>query len=89
MTKFLLFDVDKTLVDSGGAGGRAMNLAFAQLFGIDDGFAGIGFSGRTDTAIFREAVGVHGLDGDFPALLARFQAAYHSMLPSALAESQG
>jgi len=66
-----------------------MNLAFAQLFGIDDGFAGIGFSGRTDTAIFREAVVVHRLDGDFPALLARFQAAYHSILPSALAEGGG
>jgi phosphoglycolate phosphatase-like HAD superfamily hydrolase len=89
LTRFLLFDVDKTLVDSDGAGGRAMNLAFAQLFGIDDGFAGISFSGRTDTAILREAVDVHGLDGDFPALLARFQAAYHSILPSTLAESEG
>jgi phosphoglycolate phosphatase-like HAD superfamily hydrolase len=66
-----------------------MTLAFAQLFGIEDGFAGIGFSGRTDTAILREAVGVHGLDGDFPALLARFQAAYHSILPRTLAESGG
>ncbi|GAF87566.1 unnamed protein product, partial [marine sediment metagenome] len=33
MAKLFLFDVDKTLVDSRGAGGRAMNLAFAQLFG--------------------------------------------------------
>ena len=89
LTRFFLFDVDKTLVDSGGAGGRAMNLAFAQLFGIDQGFAGIGFSGRTDTGILREAIGVHGLDGDFPALLARFREAYYSILPSTLAESQG
>jgi len=88
LAKLFLFDVDKTLVDSRGAGGRAMNLAFAQLFGIDQGFAGIDFAGRTDTAIFRDAVGVHRLDGHFPALLARFQEAYYSMLPSTLAEVQ-
>jgi phosphoglycolate phosphatase len=88
LAKLFLFDVDKTLVDSRGAGGRAMNLAFAQLFGIEQGFAGIGFTGRTDTAIFRDAVGVHGLDGEFPALLARFQEAYFSMLPRTLAEVQ-
>jgi phosphoglycolate phosphatase-like HAD superfamily hydrolase len=89
VAKFFLFDVDKTLVDSRGAGGRAMNVAFAQLFGIGEGFAGIDFSGRTDTGIFREAIGVHGLDGDFPALMARFQEAYYSILPRTLAEAQG
>lgn len=89
MAKFFLFDVDKTLVDSRGAGGRAMNLAFAQLFGIDQGLAGIDFAGRTDTGIFREAVAVHNLDGDFPVLLARFQETYYSMLPRTLAEAQG
>ena len=88
MAKLFLFDVDKTLVDSRGAGGRAMNLAFAQLFGIDEGFAGIDFAGRTDTAIFRDAVGVHGLDGKFPTLLARFQETYYSMLPRTLTEVQ-
>jgi phosphoglycolate phosphatase len=88
LAKFFLFDVDKTLVDSRGAGVRAMNLAFAQLFGIDQGFAGIGFTGRTDTAIFRDAVGVHSLDGDFATLLARFQETYYSILPRTLAEVQ-
>jgi phosphoglycolate phosphatase len=88
LAKLFLFDVDKTLVDSRGAGGRAMTAAFAQLFGIDDGFAGIGFAGRTDTAIFRDAVGVHCLDGEFPALLARFQETYYSTLPRTLAEVQ-
>jgi phosphoglycolate phosphatase-like HAD superfamily hydrolase len=89
LARFLLFDVDKTLVDSGGAGGRAMNLAFAQLFGIEQGFAGIDFSGRTDTGIFRDAARLHNLDGHFPTLLARFQQAYHSSLPSTLAQTQG
>jgi phosphoglycolate phosphatase len=88
LAKFFLFDVDKTLVDSHGAGGRAMTAAFAQLFGIDDGFAGIGFAGRTDTAIFRDAVSVHSLDGEFPTLLARFQQMYYTTLPRTLAEVQ-
>ncbi|UCH86781.1 MAG: HAD hydrolase-like protein [Dehalococcoidia bacterium] len=88
MAKLFLFDVDKTLVDSRGAGGRAMTAAFAQLFGIADGFAGIGFTGRTDTAIFRDAVNAHSLDGEFPTLLARFQETYFSMLPRTLTEVQ-
>ena len=66
-----------------------MTAAFAQLFGIDQGFAGLDFSGRTDTSIFREAVDVHSLDGDFPSLLARFQETYYSILPRTLAEAQG
>jgi phosphoglycolate phosphatase-like HAD superfamily hydrolase len=89
LAKLFLFDVDKTLVDGRGAGGRAMNLAFARLFGIEQGFAGIDFTGRTDTAIFRDAVDLHGLDGDFPALVARFQEAYCGMLPESLVETQG
>jgi phosphoglycolate phosphatase len=88
LAKFFLFDVDKTLVDSRGAGVRAMTLAFAQLFAIDQGFKGIGFTGRTDTAIFRDAVGVHNLDGDFATLLTRFQESYYSILPRTLAEVQ-
>jgi len=86
LAKLFLFDVDKTLVDSRGAGSRAMTAAFAQLFGIDQGFAGIDFTGRTDTAIFRDVVGVHSLDGDFATLLARFQETYYSILPRTLAE---
>jgi phosphoglycolate phosphatase len=86
LAKFFLFDVDKTLVDSRGAGVWAMTLAFAQLFGIEQGFKGIGFAGRTDTAIFRDAVTVHNLDGDFAILLGRFQEAYYSTLPRTLAE---
>lgn len=90
MTKLLLFDVDWTLVNSGGAGGRAMNLAFAHLFGIENGFAAIELTGRTDRAIFREAVRIHGLDdSQFPALLERFQGAYPRFLRQILPQCQG
>ncbi len=67
-----------------------MNRAFAKLFGIENGFASIEFSGRTDRAIFREAARLHGLDdGQFPVLLERFQQTYYQLLPQALPQCQG
>ncbi|MCH8920857.1 MAG: hydrolase, partial [Chloroflexi bacterium] len=51
MTRLLLFDVDNTLLWSGGAGSQAMGLAFGDLFGIEDGFKKVEFSGRTDRYI--------------------------------------
>ena len=47
----LLFDIDGTLVLTGGAGGRAMTRAFEDLYGIPNGFEGIPFNGRTDSWI--------------------------------------
>jgi len=34
----LLFDIDGTLVLTGGAGGRAMSRAFEDLYGVPNGF---------------------------------------------------
>jgi len=59
--RLLLFDVDATLVLTGGAGGRAMTAVFAEMFGIDDGFAGIAMAGRTDPAILADALARAGL----------------------------
>jgi phosphoglycolate phosphatase-like HAD superfamily hydrolase len=51
-----LFDVDGTLVKSGGAGSRALNLAFQRLYGGDgEAMAGVRLHGRTDYAICRDA----------------------------------
>ncbi len=55
MTRILLFDVDNTLLWSGGAGGEAMGLAFRDLFEIDDAFGRVEFSGRTDRYILATA----------------------------------
>lgn len=51
----LLFDIDGTLVVMGGAGQRAMNRAFADVFGRRDVFARIELAGRTDTSILADA----------------------------------
>ncbi|MBX3209448.1 MAG: HAD hydrolase-like protein [Labilithrix sp.] len=56
MRTVLLFDIDGTLVSTGGAGRRAMVGAFANLHGKDDVFEGTSFAGMTDRAIAR-----HGL----------------------------
>ncbi|NUP06255.1 MAG: HAD family hydrolase [Polyangiaceae bacterium] len=57
----VLFDIDGTLVDCGGAGRRAMQGAFAERHGRADACDRIAFSGMTDRAIVRaglEAIGV-------------------------------
>ena len=60
--KLVLFDIDGTLMTTGAAGADAMRDVFAELCGIPDGFAGIEMSGKTDTAILREALTHHQLD---------------------------
>jgi phosphoglycolate phosphatase-like HAD superfamily hydrolase len=59
--KLVLFDIDGTLLTSGLAGVDAMRLAFADLYQIADGFAGISVSGKTDRAILEEALMLHRL----------------------------
>jgi phosphoglycolate phosphatase-like HAD superfamily hydrolase len=52
--RLILFDVDGTLIDTAGAGKRAMERAFGEVFGLD-GFAeadGVRYAGRTDPMIF-------------------------------------
>ena len=55
-TQLVLFDIDGTLLLSGGAGKRALNRAFKESFGVDDGFDSIPVAGRTDALIFRDAL---------------------------------
>ena len=56
MRKLVLFDIDGTLVLTGGAGLRAMNRALEEVFGHADGLEGIPVAGRTDWAILADAV---------------------------------
>src|SRR3954463_3086262 len=71
----ILFDIDGTLVLTGGAGGRAMSLAFEEVFAIANAFTGIPMAGRTDAWILNDAAALHGIPPDSP-LLARFRDAY-------------
>ena len=51
----ILFDIDGTLVRARGAGRRSFTLAFARVFGVDDAFDGVSFSGRTDLDLLHTA----------------------------------
>lgn len=59
MRKLILFDIDGTLVLTGGAGVRAMNRALEEVFGPTPGLDGIPVAGRTDWAILSDAVQRH------------------------------
>jgi len=70
----LLFDVDGTLITSGGAGRRAVESTIAQRFGDDHGCT-FSFGGMTDRGIFRTALtnlGQTVTEGLIDALLAQY-----------------
>jgi phosphoglycolate phosphatase len=75
VTKLILFDIDGTLVLTGGAGGRAMARAFEDVFGLQHGMASISMAGRTDAWIVAQMAANHGLTCT-PDLLARFHESY-------------
>lgn len=71
----LLFDVDGTLVTTGGAGRRAVEQAFSALHGRPDACARISFDGMTDRSIMRlglDAIGAPCDDAAIDRLLARY-----------------
>ena len=75
MTRLVLFDIDGTLVLTGGAGLRALNRACEELVGHADALAGVPLAGRTDRIIIHDAMAGIGreLDEDlFEALKARY-----------------
>jgi len=53
--QIVLFDIDGTLILTGGAGGRAMSRAFEDTFGIPGALHGIPMGGRTDAGILAQA----------------------------------
>ncbi len=62
--KLVLFDIDGTLMDSGGAGTRSMDLAFEEVFSIPHAFRGINMAGKTDIQIMKEGLIRHGMDSE-------------------------
>ena len=61
--KLLLFDIDQTLINSGGAGLRALDRACFQLFGITEAMKDVSPHGKTDPAIAREILRVRFAQG--------------------------
>lgn len=78
-TKIILFDIDGTLVLTGGAGVRAMTRAFEQLYAVSDAFRHLHTAGRTDAWILSDAAALHGVPIE---QLHRFPDVYLSHLTS-------
>ncbi len=57
--RLLLFDIDGTLIHSGGAGVQALKCAFQERFGITDDLHGIEIAGMTDSGIVVSILNKH------------------------------
>lgn len=62
LKKLLLFDIDGTLVDTGGTGFPALQLALSDGFGIQDDLSHISLAGATDTNLCREILTFHQIE---------------------------
>jgi phosphoglycolate phosphatase len=83
-----LFDIDGTLLSSGGAGKAAMENALLEEFGLDAIRVQVPYSGRTDRAIVRDLFRHHGV-ADSPENWRQFVAGYLRRLPNFLTRCQG
>jgi HAD superfamily hydrolase (TIGR01549 family) len=52
--KLILFDIDGTILDTGGAGFRAINAVIRRRYGVACAMEGIEAAGRTDPSILRD-----------------------------------
>lgn len=86
--RLLLFDIDGTLITSGGAGEQALRLAFADRFGRDDDLADIEIAGRTDSGIVRRILEKHGI-AQTPENIARYLDGYLHFLALELPRRHG
>jgi phosphoglycolate phosphatase-like HAD superfamily hydrolase len=62
MPKFVLFDIDGTLIGLDGASRRALDRAIYELTGSTDAFQSVNFSGKTDFQIIRQGLDWLGLE---------------------------
>lgn len=83
-----LFDVDGTLLSSGGAGKAAMENALQEIFGLADVIDGVPYAGRTDRSIGIDLLRVHGIEPTDDNLQ-KMQEAYLQRLPAFLKNSSG
>jgi phosphoglycolate phosphatase len=79
VVKILLFDIDGTLVLTGGAGLRAMTRALEEVFGVRGGMDDVPMAGRTDAWILSQVAAKHGFSCDADAL-ERFRDTYVTYL---------
>jgi phosphoglycolate phosphatase-like HAD superfamily hydrolase len=88
MNTVLLFDIDGTLIRSGGAGKVAMEQGLRSAFGLRNINDTVAYSGRTDFAIARDLLATHGLEPSIENQR-RLTDAYLECLPDSLRSTPG
>lgn len=88
MVRLVLFDIDGTLVHTGGAGIKAFARTFASEFNAHNGVEKITFAGRTDVNLVREFFGLHRIHAT-PENFRRFFERYVFWLDQTVAHSNG
>lgn len=84
----VLFDIDGTIVTTGGAGSRAMGRAFGDVLGSTSPLEGVSIAGMTDLGIFRLACDSLGVPYT-SELNEQIKRAYLRFLPDEVAASPG
>lgn len=88
MIQLVLFDIDGTLIRTGGAGVKAFARAFSSEFGIHDGTEKLKFAGRTDVSLVREFFGHHDI-AQTPMNFERFFETYLFWLRQIITQCKG
>src|SRR5471030_2413264 len=83
----VLFDIDGTLLASGGAGKAALESAFTEAFGVSLR-AEVPYAGRTDRATARDLLQAHEIEHTLENWH-KLQAAYLARLPESLNRHNG
>ena len=86
--KLILFDIDGTLIVSGGAGARAMTRAFEETWGLSDALRHVDVAGRTDNIILEDALRATGHVAEGESL-ERFKRIYCGYLREELLSGHG
>ena len=88
MESLVLFDIDCTLIDGHGAGGRAIVRAIKDVYGVEGELGDYSFHGRTDPGIVRDLAALWGA-GDLEAIVGRSEGETQPEVIRDLAEQLG
>lgn len=86
--KIIFFDIDGTLLLTGGAGQKALGRSLTQEFQVNFPFEGVLTAGRTDRGITDEIFERYGLENTAESRQ-RFRTAYLQQLPQSLNDAPG
>jgi phosphoglycolate phosphatase len=86
--RLILFDIDSTLINTGGAGITALKLAAKKRLGVDEALTGVEIAGRTDSGIVRQILAKHGIESTEEEVRA-FLDHYVELLAEQLPKSDG